>query len=35
VARRIVHPSISLLGSTPLEPAALEIIARGLGVADE
>lgn len=35
VARRIVHPSISLLGSTPLEPASLEIIARGLGVADE
>lgn len=35
VARRIIHPSVSLLGSTPLEPEELEVLARALGVEDE
>jgi len=32
VARRIIHPSVSLLGSTPLTPEELDVLARAFGV---
>lgn len=32
VARRIIHPSVSLLGSSRLTPAELDVLARALGV---
>lgn len=32
VARRIIHPSVSLLGSSPLTHAELELLAKALGV---
>jgi glutamyl-tRNA reductase len=32
VARRIIHPSVSLLGSTPLTPADLDVMAKAFGV---
>lgn len=32
VARRIIHPSLSLLGSTPLDAAELDVVARAFGV---
>lgn len=35
VARRIIHPSVSLLGSTPLGPEELDLLAKALGVDDE
>lgn len=35
VARRILHPSVALLGSTPLGPDELMILAKALGVEDE
>jgi glutamyl-tRNA reductase len=35
VARRIVHPSVSYIGSTPLEPGELEVVARVFGVRDD
>lgn len=34
VARRILHPSVSLIGSTPLRPEELEVLARAFGVGD-
>lgn len=35
VARRIIHPSVSFLGSTPLEPDELDVLAKAFGVDDE
>lgn len=35
VARRIIHPSVSFLGSTPLEPGELDVLAKAFGVEDE
>ena len=35
VARRIIHPSVSLLGSAPLTTPELDILARALGVDHE
>ncbi len=35
VARRIIHPSVSLLGSTPLTQRDLDVMARAFGVQDE
>lgn len=35
VARRIIHPSVSLLGSTPLTSRDLDVLARALGVERE
>lgn len=35
VARRIIHPSVSLLGSTPLTSRDLHLLARALGVERE
>lgn len=32
VARRIIHPSVSLLGSTPLTPGELDVLARAFGI---
>lgn len=32
VARRIIHPSVSFLGSTPLAPEELDVVARAFGV---
>jgi glutamyl-tRNA reductase len=32
VARRIIHPSVSLLGSTELAPEELDVVARAFGV---
>jgi glutamyl-tRNA reductase len=32
VARRILHPSLSFVGSTPLAPSELDVVARALGV---
>ena len=34
VARRILHPSVSLIGSTPLRPDELHDLARAFGVDD-
>lgn len=35
VARRIIHPSVSLLGSTPLTQRDLDVMARAFGVEHE
>jgi glutamyl-tRNA reductase len=32
VAKRIIHPSVSLLGSTPLTSSDLDVMAKALGV---
>jgi glutamyl-tRNA reductase len=32
VARRILHPSVSYVGSTPLEQRDLDVVARAFGV---
>jgi glutamyl-tRNA reductase len=32
VGRRIIHPAVSLLGSTPLSPGELDVLAKAFGV---
>lgn len=32
IARRIIHPTVSLLGSTPLAPEELSLVAKALGL---